>query len=56
MADFFSTGERPRNQESKYVGKHIGGCSKCGFSLLANTDEKCPRCEAKIKPLKSKTN
>lgn len=32
-----------------YRGKHIGSCAYCGFSLLTDQDEFCPRCEKEIK-------
>lgn len=53
MADFYTTGNQPKNQESIECGKHIGACVHCGFTLLADKDEKCPRCEAPIKKEKS---
>lgn len=36
------------NLKCSYSGKHIGECFKCGFSLLSDRNEKCPRCHGKI--------
>jgi len=32
------------NHKCSHVGTHIGACAKCGLTLLANTDPRCPRC------------
>ena len=37
-----------KNVKSIAKGKHIGECGHCGFSLLADSDECCPRCETVI--------
>jgi rubrerythrin len=34
--------------KDNYIGKHIGPCSKCGFTLLADVDSRCPRCDKVI--------
>lgn len=34
--------------KDNYIGKHIGPCSKCGFTLLADVDSRCPRCQKEI--------
>jgi len=36
------------DDRTKYIGKHTGGCPKCGFSLMSDTDKVCPRCGKKV--------
>lgn len=37
-----------RSDKDNYIGKHIGSCSKCGFTILADVDSRCPRCNKEI--------
>lgn len=34
--------------ECHHCGKHIGECFECGFTLVSDRNDKCPRCHGKI--------
>ncbi len=41
------------NPDCHHSGKHIGACFKCGFTLISDRNEKCPRCHGKINKCRS---